>query len=85
MNDDLASRLLGLLEQIDGRLSKLEGNGGSKPERFTPDNAATILHKKAYTVREWCRLKRIASEKDEYTGRVWIPASEVKRIKMGAV
>ena len=83
MNDDLANKLLGMLAKIDGRLSKLEGKSDGEPDFLTPEELAMRLHRKPYTVREWCRLKRVACQKDEYTGRLSIPVAEYHRLRNG--
>ena len=82
MNGELESKLLGLLEKIDGRLSLLEGKTTKETtkELYTPEEVAKQFGRKAYTVREWCRFSRIISKVDE-TGKRWIPASEVERLE----
>ena len=83
MEIDLA-KLLGLLEQIDGKLSTLlDGKTDTAATFLSPEDVATRLRRKPYTVREWCRLKRIACEKDEYTGRYRIPIAEFERVNNG--
>jgi hypothetical protein len=56
-----------------------------KQEAYSPVEVARILDKKPYTVREWCRLKRINARKRPY-GRgdadEWeIAHEELERIK----
>jgi len=52
---------------------------------YSPNEAATLLNKSSYTVREWCRLQRIYSTKRP-TGRgdalEWeISREEIQRIR----
>ena len=84
MDVDLENRLLGLLEQIDGKLSTLLEGTNKAPDKqwYTPDELAAVMGRKPYTVREWCRLDRIPSEKNE-TGLRRIPAAEVERLRAG--
>ncbi len=56
-----------------------------KQEAYSPVEVANLLGKKPYTVREWCRLKRINARKRPY-GRgdadEWeISHEELERIK----
>src|SRR4051812_13770215 len=61
------------LERIDSKLTEMmtllnELVAVSRRTRltkqaYTPAEVATILSKKAYTVREWCRLKRVHCHK----------------------
>ncbi len=84
MSGELESKLLGLLEKMDGKLSALlEGKTESVPTFLSPEEVASHLRRKPYTVREWCRLKRIACQKDEYNGRLSIPVAEFERLKNG--
>ena len=84
MDNELGSKVLAMLEGIDKRLAALEGNkADDKPQTMTPEQAAVVLHRKPYTIREWCRLKRCESSKDEYNGRFLIPTAEVERIRLG--
>jgi hypothetical protein len=65
--------LLALLNQIEGRLGTLEATLDEiadsikkcTPEKafYTTQEAAKILGKRPYTVREWCRLARVRAEK----------------------
>ena len=77
-----------MLRHILAKLSTIEemlqGQQYARQKQwFTPDEVASILHRKNYTVREWCRWGRIRSEKDEYTGKRRIPADEVNRLLAG--
>jgi hypothetical protein len=84
MDIDLERKLLGLLETIDEKLAKLlDGKPEAGPAFLSPEELATRLHRKPYTVREWCRMRRIACEKDEFTGRLSIPVAEYERLKNG--
>jgi hypothetical protein len=82
MKDELGTKLLSLIERIDSRLSKLEGAERPK-DWYSPDEVATLLRRKPYTVREWARKGRIVSQKDEYSGKRMIPANEVERLRSG--
>lgn len=67
-----------------------EGRGRSESKLanqkwFTPTEAAEFLGKRPYTIREWCRLRRINAQK-RATGRgeteEWeISAEEIERYK----
>ena len=84
MDVELENKLLGLLETIDGKLSTLlNGKTDTGPAFLSPEEMATRLHRKPYTIREWCRLRRIACQKDEFNGRLSIPVAEYERLKNG--
>ena len=79
---DCLTRLEAQNAAILSRLDQL----GSKPpqkESWSPEELAGVLHRKPFTVREWCRLKRIRAEKDKYS-RLWrVPDSEAQRLIAG--
>ena len=76
--------LLARLDGIEGMLATLlERKVEKGPEYLSPEEVAVALHRKAYTVREWCRLGRIVSVKDEFNGRPTIPVAEFERLKSG--
>lgn len=67
--------------EILARLDRLEGKP-QKPQKewWSPEELAVALHRKPFTVREWCRLGRIQAEKDKYS-RLWrIPDAEAQRL-----
>ena len=84
------------MKEIFDRLVRLEAQNaeilarfdhlGSKPqqkESWSPEELAEALHRKPFTVREWCRLGRIHAEKDKYS-RLWrIPDKEAQRLIAG--
>lgn len=39
------------------------GNAPRAREWYSPDEVAQMIGRAAYTVREWCRLKRLAARK----------------------
>ena len=53
------------LQRIEAALSELAGQRSTK-ESYSPSEVARVLGKKPYTVREWCRLKRINAIKRPY-------------------
>lgn len=65
--------LLAVLRQIDDRLAELDSRlcelanavaiRPAEKEYYTTQEAAKILGKRPYTVREWCRLARVRAEK----------------------
>ena len=70
-----------MLQQIKESLAQ----PSQRQEAYSPVEIAKILGKKPYTVREWCRLKRINARKRPY-GRgdadEWeISHEELERIK----
>jgi hypothetical protein len=68
--------------EILARLNQLESKPPSK-EWWSPEELASALHRKPFTVREWCRLKRIRAEKDKYS-RLWrVPNQEAQRLLTG--
>ena len=87
MNEELGSSILAMLrtmqEEFSRRLSRLEDKQTAEKEFFTPEEVATALRRKPYTVREWCRLKRIDRQKDKYTGRFSISLAELDRLRNG--
>lgn len=68
--------------EIIGRLDRL---GTKPPEKqwWSPEELAVALHRKPFTVREWCRLGRIQSEKDKYSRHRRIPNTEAQRLIAG--
>lgn len=64
------------------RLNQLEGKPSEK-EWWSPEGLAEVLHRKPFTVREWCRLGRIKASKDKYS-RLWrVSDEEAKRLVAG--
>ena len=66
------------------RLDRLAGEPREpQKEWWSPEELAGALHRKPFTVREWCRLKRIQAEKDKYS-RLWrVPDKEARRLIAG--
>lgn len=56
--DELAARLA-RIESVLCDLHELVTNRQTIKESYTTLEVATILEKKPYTVREWCRLQRV--------------------------
>lgn len=56
--DELASRLA-RIESVLCDLHELVTNRQTVKDSYTTQEVAKILDKKAYTVREWCRLQRV--------------------------
>lgn len=56
--NELASRLA-RIESVLCDLHELVTNRQTVKESYTTQEVAKILDKKAYTVREWCRLQRV--------------------------
>ena len=82
--------LTNILSSVDARLARIEKklerdrNGQDfRKEWYTVAEAAELLGKKPFTIREWCRLRRIHAEKRRCgRGRTseWIIArSEIER------
>ncbi len=78
---DVLQALLRRLDQIE---AKLQGEPKAEREYFSVAEAAELLGKASFTVREWCRLERInARKRPSGRGRSleWmIPAKEIQRI-----
>jgi hypothetical protein len=77
-------QLLERLERVEAALNQLVDSRTIK-ESYSPTEIAKILGRKPYTVREWCRLKRINATKRP-SGRgasdEWeISHEELERIK----
>ena len=87
--EDRMNDLLEILAQIEkqnlqilARLDRLENKPPQK-ESWSPEELAVALHRKPFTVREWCRLGRILAEKDKYS-RLWrVPDNEAQRLLTG--
>lgn len=81
MNDRF-ERLETMLTEILSRLDKLQPAAPHK-DYWSPEDLAAALGRKPFTVREWCRLRRINAEKERYS-RLWrIPDSEAQRLLAG--
>lgn len=72
MNDHEVSLLLERLERIEAALNLLVQQRTAK-EWYTTEEAAKIVKKAEFTVREWCRHGRIRAEK-RMSGRGAFPA-----------
>ena len=59
------SQLLERLDRIEAALGRLLDSRTTQ-ESYSPAEVAQALDKKPYTVREWCRLKRINAIKRPY-------------------
>lgn len=73
-----------LLRRLDQIEAKLQVEPKAEREYFSVSEAAELLGKATFTVREWCRLERINARKRR-SGRgrslEWmIPAKEIQRI-----
>jgi hypothetical protein len=81
---ELVGELLGRLSRIEATLEQLLQQKTVK-EWYTTDEAAEILGKAPFTVREWCRNRRIkASKRDCGRGsaKEWIIShEELRRIQ----
>jgi hypothetical protein len=76
------ARVEARLGEILLRLNQLEGKPAEK-QWWSPEELAASLHRKPFTVREWCRLGRIRAEKDKYS-RLWrVPDNEAQRLLAG--
>jgi hypothetical protein len=73
------------LERIENLLANLLAQPQRAREWFTTAEAAEILHKAEFTVREWCRLQRVHAEKracGRGTSQEWmISREEIERIQ----
>ena len=73
------------LERIENLLATLLAQPQRTREWFTTAEAAEILHKAEFTVREWCRLQRVKAEKracGRGTSLEWIISrEEIERIQ----
>ena len=79
---DILTRIESQNLEILARLDRLESKPPQK-EWWSPEELAGILHRKPFTVREWCRLGRIPAEKDKYS-RLWRVADpEAQRLISG--
>jgi hypothetical protein len=88
--DSIEQRQLKIEDCLHRIVTHLENVGSaasiySSKEWYTPAEVAKLLGKKVYTVREWCRLRRINARKRN-SGRgeaeEWeIPAAEVERYR----
>lgn len=60
---EMLLRLDERLARIEERLTKPLPTQGFKREWFTVSEAAELLSKRPFTIREWCRLNRIQAKK----------------------
>jgi hypothetical protein len=63
MNDPGLSPLLERLERIEAMLVVLVERQQRDKEWYTTKEVADILGRSEYTVREWCRLRRVKAMK----------------------
>jgi excisionase family DNA binding protein len=78
--DEFSEQVAGRLEKIEQMLTRLVEQRSAK-EFYTTTEVAELLGKAEYTVREWCRLKRVRAQKAP-DGRSWlIPGAELLRIR----
>ena len=57
MDTELAAKLLDMLGGIDRRLAAIEGGTrATEKQWYSPEELATLMQRKPYTVREWARL-----------------------------
>ena len=77
------SKLDERLARIEGLLTNPAGRDAFRKEWFTVPEAAQVLGKQPFTIREWCRLRRIEAKKRKCgRGRTseWvISSSEIER------
>ncbi len=72
--DVIASELIRMnarLDDMEAMIAVIRDRSavaGVEKEYYTTKEAATLLGKKPYTVREWCRIGRISAEKS-HSGR----------------
>ena len=79
---DYLVRLESQNTEILARLDRLKSKPPQK-ESWSPEELAGVLHRKPFTVREWCRLGRIPAEKDKYS-RLWrVADKEAQRLIAG--
>jgi hypothetical protein len=80
---EFLGRMMAEIQSLSRRIDNLAVQPQPKKEWHTPEEVAILMHRKPYTVREWCRKERIRSEKDAYSNRRKIPAAEVERLLSG--
>ena len=68
------------LEQIEQTLQSLVGQRAAK-EWYTTAEAAEILGRAEFTVREWCRLGRVNAEKRRSSKEWIISHEELERVQ----
>jgi hypothetical protein len=85
VNSDAFSTLGSKLERIESMLRELVEQKQTAKEFFTTAEAAELLGKRPFTVREWCRHGRVNAEKREcgrgMEGEWMIQRSEIERIR----
>ncbi len=75
---ELVGELLGRLTRIEAALEKLLHQEPAK-EWYTTDEAAVMLGKAPFTVREWCRNRRVKAAKRDCgrgNAREWVISHE---------
>lgn len=80
--------IVDVLTRMDGRLAELRDlllNQRTVKDFYTTAEAAELLGRSDYTVREWCRLGRVAGQKracGRGTALEWIiPHAELERLR----
>jgi hypothetical protein len=84
MPDEQFSLLLERLNQIEATLANLVGQRTVK-DWYSTDEVAQLLGKAPFTVRQWCRLRRVRAKKSPcgrgLSAEWMIPHEELERIQ----
>jgi excisionase family DNA binding protein len=78
MGDEVIQRVFGMLERIERKIA-----GSVTKARYTVAEAAALLGKSEWTVRQWCNKGKVRGEKDSNGREWWIPHAELTRIMNG--
>jgi excisionase family DNA binding protein len=84
--EELDQRLAAIETSCARILALLQGGGGPPPtgDLYTPAEAARLLRRSTWTIREWCRTGKVRALRTGFTrgkAHEWaIPAAEVEKL-----
>ena len=80
--EEITTEVLTRLQRIEEAVLLLVEERTAKDRFYSTEEAASLLGKAAYTVREWCRQGRIHAEKHQSGRGAWtVSHQEITRIR----